>query len=237
MMFRLGAVMTVAAAAAPWGSEELSEDSNGESRQLGWRHPFWRPKPKKLRAVVKGLGGFKAIVTAEDKGFVKWTAKIISEGSAQCDVGYNWHIHVGRVKWNHLSNQDDLDERCGSGATGGHSDDSLGCGGTTDNGAECAANYKDTPACQANETKCWAVNYAGGRCGKADKQKGCEYGDLSGKLGKILPGAEQEYFDGYIQDLDTYSRASIVLHCCTSATATKPASCSPRVACGNLKRR
>lgn len=180
---------------------------------------------RKYEASVRGVNGFAVKVTAEDKGFTQWTVDVQNEGSAQCNKGYNWHIHVGRV------GSGDLPAACGPGETGGHADDSLACGGATDNSAQCASIYSSTD-CAGSTPKCWSAQYAA-RCGPGAKQKGCEYGDLSGKMGAIPNGAQTtEYFDGYIQDLSTYKRASIVLHCCNEVNGVK--NCSERIACGNI---
>jgi len=190
---------------------------------------------RKYEANVRGRGsdgaGFKVKVTAEDKGFTQWTVDVKAEPAhvkARCTEGYNWHIHVGRI------GSGDLSATCGPSATGGHADDSLACGAATDNAAQCGRVYASTD-CSSPTDKCWATNYSA-RCGQGAKQKGCEYGDLSGKMGKI-PNDPQttEYFDGYIQGLSTYKRASIVLHCCKIVGGAT--NCSERIACGNIYRK
>lgn len=181
----------------------------------------------KYKARVRGADGFHVEVTAEDKGFTQWTVDVRSEPTAlamRCPMGYNWHIHVGRV------GSGDIASSCGPSATGGHADDSLACGGATDNADQCQNIYSSTDCSSPSTSKCWAANYPA-RCGQGAKQKGCEYGDLSGKMGKIPLGEDKtEYYDGYIQSLRTYRRASIVLHCCTTT------GCSERIACGNLQK-
>lgn len=231
MMFRLGAIMTVAAAAAPWASAEASEEGNySESRQLGGR---WRRKvltATVLAGADQGGAAFEATVKAEKKrGKVVWTVKIHNAGliNIQCEA-YNWHIHAKKIQ----GTQD-----CGS--TGGHSDNSLMCGGATDRGDDCRALY-NCPS-EVPLSKCYKEEYAQ-RCnmgiwafrGKLSQARaslqGCEYGDLSGKMGKIeVTTATQQFEDYHLEDLSTYAQMSLVLHCCNSG------GCSQRVACGDFE--
>jgi len=129
---------------------------------------------------------------------------------------YNWHIHA--------KSTGPGADRCGVAATGGHVDNGFACGG--------ASQYADTT--------CKALNYKepyAERC-TTGKQSGCEYGDLSGKMGKIpvTTGETFEFEDNHLQRLENYDGTSIVLHCCVSAKKdnVKVQSCKQRVACGDL---
>lgn len=228
-MYRLGALMTVAAAAAPSAFAETSEEGNySESRQL---RGFGR---KKLVATVKGGAGqsaFEATVTADKKsrsGKVVWTVKIDND-DIQCDA-YNWHIHAKPIQGDQSSGPD-----CGS--TGGHTDNSLMCGPATDRKEDCRGVY----GCDGATSTCFADAY-GERCnmgiwafrGELSQAQasllGCEYGDLSGKMGKIETTLDTQTFEDYhLESLSTYRDMSIVFHCCTAS------GCSPRVACGDFE--
>lgn len=225
--------------AAPWASEEASEEGNGKLRQLFWR------RRQRLVATVKGntgQGDFVARVKAQKTfgGGVRWTVNIKKDGqlSAKPDdaspeedcTSYNWHIHAKPIP-----------QGGGCGDTGGHTDNSLMCGGATDRAEDCNELY-DCPLADRTPVnkKCYSASY-GQRCGKAKRealaasavpgwfQKGCEYGDLSGKMGKIPLTGRETYMDFNLEPLRTYEHMSVVLHCCNSKN------CGPRVACGNFK--
>lgn len=233
-MFRVGALMTVAAAAAPWSSEEaswgseqaLEEEANGsQGRQL----LFGRRRTRFLFAKVEAAGEkkFRAYVSVKQRrGKASWTVTI-GKGSpaltAEYDdvvqdcVKYNWHIHAGPV-----STKLGGDGTCGG--TGGHTDNDLSCGGATDEVDACNAKFD----CAADKGGCYADNYKA-RC-STESQKGCEFGDLSGKMGQIQLSGRQHFTDRKLEPLSTYKNLALVLHCCNAA-----GNCKPRVACGDLK--
>ena len=137
------------------------------------------------------------------------------EAGTACE-SYNWHIHAKSTGLEA--------DRCGGAATGGHVDNGLACGG--------ASQYAGTTCKALDYVESYAV-----RC-ITDKQSGCEYGDLSGKMGKIpvTTGETFEFEDNHLQRLENYDGTSIVLHCCVSAKNLlgKVQSCKQRVACGDL---
>lgn len=209
-----------------------SAAAEAPERELG----FWRRRKldgacnkrgKALRGVLEkaadapttGFNAFSAEIEAcevdDDEagyvpGMVQWKVKVTSEDT-QCKA-YNWHIHIDPIGPNN---------ECGGAFTDLHYDGGLACGGKSE--------YKDTA--------CLALNYASGygdRCSAANKQKGCEYGDLNGKMGKIQinqVGQSQRFRDNHIERLDKYAGMSIVVHCCTDDAQTQ---CGDRVACTNL---
>lgn len=136
---------------------------------------------------------------------------------------YNWHIHAKKVGENN---------ECGGSFTGGHADANLACGP--------ASEYKAT-TCTALAGGTWVAGY-GGRCngGEADgssAQNKCEYGDLSGKMGKVPIGKGKTYYiDNFLQPLDTYDATSVVFHCCVSSGEYNNGDldCGARVACGDF---
>jgi hypothetical protein len=71
--------------------------------------------------------------------------------------------------------------------TGGHWDPSFACG----------------PASEFGGTTCKGMNYAADydvRCVDAEMQNGCEYGDISGKVGTIdLKMAKQKFEDNFMK--------------------------------------
>jgi hypothetical protein len=192
-----------------------------------------------------------------DAGKAKWTVDIqkISEhlNVDDCKGGLNWHIHELRIPEDGTTGDSRVlidgvpKGQCGK--TGGHTDDSFACGG--------ASHWRST-TCNAF-TKDWVGSYKADkgaeyprRCnlsaGKGTNPKfvvpdedpfgvttvgqaGCEYGDLSGKMGTIqildehgnFVTGEQEFEDEFIQPLKRYEYSSIVFHCG-----------SPRIACANF---
>jgi len=194
---------------------------------------------KDLKAKVTGAASndeieayIKSYVDRSTPNRVKWQVKIetgllalrfdeeLANGvtiraGTPCET-YNWHIHA--------KSTGPGADRCGVAATGGHVDNGFACGG--------ASQYADTT--------CKALNYKepyAERC-TTGKQSGCEYGDLSGKMGKIpvTTGETFEFEDNHLQRLENYDGTSIVLHCCVSAKKdnVKVQSCKQRVACGDL---
>jgi hypothetical protein len=135
-------------------------------------------------------------------------------------TAYNWHIHAKKVGENN---------ECGGGFTGGHVDANLACGP--------ASEYKAT-TCPALDGGNWVSSYST-RCtdGKPDgssAQNKCEYGDLSGKMGKVSTAKGKTYYiDNFLQPLDNYDATSIVFHCCVEVPGYKP-DCGARVACGDF---
>lgn len=222
--------MTVAAAAA---SHESEEGPEGSSRQLlffrGTRKlfstvtapaPTQEDKAFKITIAARKLGR-KTLWTAR---FPHGTPTLMSSKSGEACESYNWHIHARPV--NDAAAENDVDGRCGKGATGGHTDNALKCGGATDEAARCrlkfGADFKESYKCSTKN------------------QKGCEYGDLSGKLGKLDVSEErQSFYDFNLESLDTYKYMSAVLHCCATVPdpenpGTTKLDCTERVACGNL---
>ena len=232
-----------------YGMCSKCSDLDASSAQCRWGVPSVDACHAGCAIAPQGAKGLKAKVTgaASNSGFeadiksyvdlfgpnrVEWQVKIekghlalpaaqvvngvtIEAGTA-CE-SYNWHIHAKSTGLEA--------DRCGGGATGGHVDNGLACGG--------ASQYAGT-TCKALEyVEAYAV-----RC-STGKQSGCEYGDLSGKMGKIpvTIGETNEFEDNHLQRLENYDGTSIVLHCCVSAKNDKgevQSSCKQRVACGDL---
>jgi hypothetical protein len=141
----------------------------------------------------------------------------------QCK-SYNWHIHAKKVGEHN---------ECGGDFTGGHVDAKFACGP--------ASEYQAT-TCTALDGGNWVSGY-GGRCngGAADgssAQNKCEYGDLSGKMGKVsVDKGKTYYIDNFLQPLDTYDATSIVFHCCVGAPEYNNGNldCGARIACGDFE--
>jgi hypothetical protein len=138
----------------------------------------------------------------------------------------NWHIHTKPIN----PSADNPAGQCGGAVTSGHSDNGFACGGASEWGATtCRYLYSLTPGLGDDNfktvygTKCHACS--SGSC------TGCEYGDLSGKLGKISVDSEdlQTFTDTHIEPIETYGTMSLVLHCCTAA------GCGERIACGDIE--
>ena len=164
-----------------------------------------------------------AKVKAEETGAGKatWTIDIESINPGICpDDDLNWHIHTKRVA---TDGTDASDDNCGGGQTSGHWDPGLACGGASEF-AKTTCKGLDADYISSYGTRCSkdaGVNAAGDVVG----QKGCEYGDLSGKMGQIEKRTGTQHFeDEYIQPLETYKYTSIVLHCG-----------SPRKACADFQ--
>jgi len=217
--------MTVAAAAAPSSSEAGEEETfEGGQRLLGYG--------KKLRARLD-TPGFKGTLTvrkAWGKNKFKWVWRVTKMDDAKfkvdgneskdlvldpdaCREGLKWHIHAKKV----TSNGD-----CGGATTGSHWDPTFACGGKSEyqdpNGTNgiCDKILADTTASRPSY---------GERCSEATP-KGCEYGDLNGKMG-FLPREKTRYrgfTDVHLPPLEEFEGRSIVVHCG-----------SPRVACGNFQ--
>lgn len=241
--------------AAPTSGAELATEAD-HKRELGQGVKRKNSQSKKFKADVKGGGSFdadvKAYLVAEgETGYrpaqVQWEVNIKNKGAITidkelecdddkygCTVGdkkifkdltcdaYNWHIHAKPVGENN---------ECGPDFTGGHIDPSLACGG--------ASEYKGTTctALKAPDGGDWVASY-GSRCtggtpdGSSEQQK-CEYGDLSGKMGKIPTDKGKTYYiDNFLQPFSKYEATSIVFHCCVSKPGYKT-DCGERVACGN----
>jgi hypothetical protein len=221
--------------AAPTGTE-ISTDGHKDKRELWW----WKPDTCSLakKPVFPKWNGdltayictpdITAVVTAHETGpgLATWQVKVEDINPHICPTDLNWHIHELRIA---ISGDDA--GTCGT--TGGHTDDSFACGG--------ASNWRKT-TCNGLDSD-WVADY-GTRCkwnkddeiaeGKGkDKdgnvvpvgQSGCEYGDLSGKMGQIERKiGTQTFKDKFIQPLDRYRYSSVVFHCG-----------SPRIACGDFE--
>jgi hypothetical protein len=144
----------------------------------------------------------------------------------ECE-SYNWHIHAKKV----LENNDD-EYSCGASFTGGHVDANLACGGASD--------YRFT-TCEALDGGNWVTSYntrcTGGTADGTSVQKKCEYGDLSGKMGKIGVAKRTTYYnDNFLQTFDTYKDTSIVFHCCVKSAEYNNGNldCGARVACDDF---
>jgi hypothetical protein len=207
-----------------------SGDEGEKSRRLFWRR---EKVTTRLTAKIRGAqygGGvdhkFRGTVTATNYGgkrAVTWTVKFRGVGDVadECTGGLNWHVHRYRV--DKANGGDALG--CGGGATGGHVDPAFGCGGASEYGNTVCPSLYGPDFKDAYGQRC-----TGTPPKTAAEQSGCEYGDLSGKLGKIAVNThEQKFTDLHTLRLNEYSRASIVLHCCNAD------GCKPRLACGDLK--
>jgi hypothetical protein len=167
---------------------------------------------------------------------------------------FNWHIHAKPI------NKDGStpNQMCGPNVTSGHTDDGHNCGGASEFGKTicpkiwnqaCPASGFDpndpTRSCEND----WKAAYGPGdkpkRCQKCNSEAhnpdlidyctGCEYGDQSGKIGKIHNDKGVTVFESLdlrIQNYESYAKRemSIVLHCCTAAGG-----CGERIACGDLE--
>lgn len=157
---------------------------------------------------------------------VDWTvyltgAKLVSPTTHKVCDNLNWHIHTKPIN----PSESSPTGQCGPSVTSGHTDNGFACGGSS----------------EWSKTTCTALTYAApytaDRCKQCDGMnelcKGCEYGDLSGKLGKIQTdtiGTTQGFTkDLHIEPLSTYGTMSLVLHCCTEG------SCAERIACGDIE--
>lgn len=199
---------------------------------------FWFKKRPRRCAALFSTNSFDALITARQvkgSGAATWSVFITDEEREElCPFGQlNWHIHQFRAQESPADSSyrfggyakseetPDVGAQCGGDTTGGHTDDSLKCGG----------------ASQARrEGNCDDVEPADYSAACKEAQDNCEYGDISGKVGKISLDkvwARQSYHDTYLQDLKTYNGMSMVLHCC-SKNADETLNCSPRVACANM---
>lgn len=153
--------------------------------------------------------------------------------------GYNWHIHTKPINYHSTV----PDERCGPTTTSGHTDNGFACGGASEwFKTTCAEGltYGGVGASEAARK----LDYSN-RCKKCTPAgqlttdcKGCEYGDLSGKLGKIpLMTATHDFpfdvSDTHIEPIETYKTMSIVVHGCRQDGAG--VNCADRVACGDIE--
>jgi hypothetical protein len=189
----------------------------------------------------------KASVTGRETeaGKVTWTVDIEHIDASICPTdNLNWHIHEKRLP-------EDGESPGDCGATGGHSDDAFACGGAsnwrtttcnafsdayvksysvdvTEDGKEykarCAGDV--VPGGGAINAKYINTGFGFDKTGAAVPvgQAGCEFGDLGGKMGKILKqDGKQVFKDTHIQPLSVYKYASVVFHCG-----------APRVACADF---
>ena len=180
-------------------------------------------KETSIRAEIDS-NGFKATISATDTapGKATWEVKIDEVDIPNfCSGGtVNWHIHTkalaeGGCDGFATTSDGTAVPECGGAFLGGHWDPSLACGGASDFAATTCKGLNHT----------WVGAYST-RCTNAVVQSGCEYGDISGKVGPIdLAMDYQSFEDTFIQTpvADFYSDLSIVLHCG-----------SPRVACANF---
>jgi len=109
MMFRLGAILTVAAAAAPWSSEEAPEQGFGERellrgaaekrmlREAEFAAISGDFRKQKLRAYINDNGSkIKVQVTQTNPGEAKWEVTILKlpgYSPVECPDGLSWHVH------------------------------------------------------------------------------------------------------------------------------------------------
>jgi len=223
--------MTVAAAAAPWSSEEASEQGFGErellrgaaEKRMLRRGDF---RKQKLRAYINDNGTkIKVKATQEEPGKAKWEITIDELGDFSkggCTDGLKWHVHElplgdsNRGKGHATSTSGATPvsaTECGK--TGGHWDPFFACGKFSQHAADL----------------CMRTGRGGGNgynCSPAN-QKLCEMGDLNGKMGLLQfdgkIGMKQTFItdEANVQPLSEIKGRSIVFHCG-----------SPRVACANL---
>jgi len=118
------------------------------------------------------------------------------------DKGFLWHIHE---KWLHEDATEAYGADCGGDFTGGHYDPTFGCGPASDNQGNglCAAvgRGKDDGEAQT--------------CDLAADSSTCEFGDLSGKVGRVMAEVGKQAFDdAYNTNLQNLELVrSIVFHC------------------------
>ena len=209
----------------------LVASTDGKPRQLMKTMGMGR----RLSANIKGaytesgenIENFRASVRAIETGpgKAKWTVEItggVEEVKAACPGNLNWHIHVKQI-----GTKSDTDPY-GCYTTGGHWDSGFACGG---------ASQWATTTCKSLEVGYQDAGFSpySARCGTSPssspsfpKQDGCEYGDLSEKMGKIeVRKGKQTFDDTFIQPLDTYTETSVVLHCCDT-------NCKWRLACADF---
>jgi len=189
-----------------------------------------------------------------------------TEGGEVC-VALNWHLHQDEIGGEGKTPTD-----CGT--TGGHVDTALGCGGASEyRKTSCtgfSADYlnsygKDVTVdrdahpptgyprrCNLNDGESSVLvddpNDPNKKIFAPVGQAGCEYGDMSGKIGRIPNKVSKTKFplDTHILPLSNYAENSVVFHCCTvknppchcadysSPLCACALSCSPRVACGDF---
>lgn len=230
--------MTVAAAAAPWSSEEASEQGSGErellrgaaEKRMLRRGEF---RKQKLRAYINDNGiKIKVQATQEEPGKAKWEITISELGdfsTGGCSTGLKWHVHELPLGDSNGWKGHGTESTSGAAPvsageclkTGGHWDPFFACGGKSQHAAGICTLYPGIGAGGAHYT-------GAGSCGDGVAKK-CEMGDLNGKMG-LLPfagklGMKQTFYDeANIQPLSEIKGRSIVFHCG-----------SPRVACANFQ--
>jgi hypothetical protein len=187
------------------------------------------------------LDGLKAEIvvsqTDEDrqKSQATWKVKVKSFDSSLCpSEQFNWHIHQLPLDLGEGAAIRDSDTgnaaACGKYVTGGHYDPTFACGGASHNRVvnvgETGFYFADV--CDVIDT---ATGVARTYSCTTDEPYLCEFGDQSGKLGKIDASNREtvKYKDRYMDNLADIAGRSLVLHCCTDS------GCGDRLACAQLE--
>jgi hypothetical protein len=261
-----------------------AEETTDNARSLSWISRYSRTPTLTAEWKQSDQGNFKATVKAEETapGQATWTVELeprywhstfepLKTESGEVCVALNWHLHQDEIG-TPPPGTTRTPGNCGS--TGGHVDTALACGG--------ASEYRKTSCTgfSADYLKSYGedvtndehvITYprrckgdAGQSIFKTEKgefttvgQAGCEYGDMSGKIGKIpnKVGSKTFPIDKHILPLSNYAENSVVFHCCTKKEIQNnghPAAschceddvcsncdltCKPRVACEDLSYR
>jgi Cu/Zn superoxide dismutase len=178
-----------------------------------------------------------AVQTDEDreKSQATWKVTVKSFDSSLCpSEEFNWHIHQLPLDLGEgaaIRNSDSGSAAaCGKFVTGGHYDPTFACGGASHNGVVNSGvtgfyseNICDTIDTATGEARTYSCTN--------DEPYLCEFGDQSGKLGRIDASNTEtvKYKDRYMDNLANVKGRSLVLHCCTES------GCGDRLACAQLE--
>lgn len=211
-------------------SRKFKADIKADPKYFSWKNYFdadvtaylvaegetgYRPAQVQWEVKIKMGNGFTIDQELECDGTICPEGETKPFTDLPCDA-YNWHIHAKPVGEKN---------ECGKEFTGGHIDPNLACGG--------ASEYKKTTCTALDFPDSYGTRCTGGNADGTSEQQKCEYGDLSGKMGKIPTDKGKTYYiDNFLQPFSKYEATSIVFHCCVSAEGYKT-NCAERVACGN----